>query len=57
MPPPEAPNQRWSLDFVHDQMTDGHGRRFRILAVVDDCTGECLVLVTDTAIPGARVVR
>lgn len=31
-------NERWSLDFVHDQMVDG--RRFRILAVVDDCTRE-----------------
>jgi putative transposase len=29
---PLAPNQRWSLDFVSDQLTDG--RRFRILAVV-----------------------
>ena len=27
-------NERWSLDFVHDQFT--HGRRFRILIVVDD---------------------
>ena len=36
---PLAPNQRWSLDFVSDQLTDG--RRFRILAVVDDCTREC----------------
>jgi transposase InsO family protein len=33
-PLPIGPNQRWSLDFVHDRMTDG--RRFRILAVVDD---------------------
>ena len=31
---PRGPNQRWSLDFVSDAMTDG--RRFRILAVVDD---------------------
>jgi len=31
---PQAPDQRWSLDFVSDQLTDG--RRFRILAVVDD---------------------
>jgi putative transposase len=30
-----APNDRWSLDFVLDQLTDG--RRFRILTVVDDC--------------------
>ena len=29
-----APNDRWSLDFVSDQMTDS--RRFRVLTVVDD---------------------
>jgi putative transposase len=52
---PTAPNQRWSLDFVSDQMTDG--RRFRILAVVDDCTRECLALVPDTSISGRRVAR
>jgi transposase InsO family protein len=34
------PNQRWSLDFVHDQMASG--RRFRVLNVVDDVTRECL---------------
>ncbi len=48
-------NDRWSLDFVHDQLTDG--RRFRVLAVVDDCTRECLGLVADTSISGARVAR
>ena len=56
--PPEAalaPNQRWSLDFVSDQMTDG--RRFRILTVVDNCTRECLALVADTSISGLRVAR
>ena len=52
---PMAPNQRWSLDFLSDQMTDG--RRFRILAVVDDCTRECLALVPDTSISGRRVAR
>ena len=31
---PSGPDQRWSLDFVSDAFTDG--RRFRILAVVDD---------------------
>ncbi len=50
-----AVNQRWSLDFVSDQMTDG--RRFRILTVVDDCTRECLALVADTSISGRRVAR
>ena len=55
METPVAANQRWSLDFVSDQMTDG--RRFRILAVVDDCTRECLALVPDTSIGGRRVAR
>ncbi len=50
-----APNARWSLDFVHDQMTDG--RRFRILGVIDACTRECLGLIADTSISGRRVAR
>jgi putative transposase len=52
---PVAPNDRWSLDFISDQLLDG--RRFRILAVVDDCTRECLALVADTSLSGARVAR
>jgi putative transposase len=35
---PQAPNQRWSLDFVSDVLSDG--RRFRVLVVVDDFTRE-----------------
>lgn len=52
---PRVPNDRWSLDFVSDQLTDG--RRFRILTIVDDCTRECLALVADTSLSGARVAR
>lgn len=52
---PEGPNQRWSLDFVSDALTDG--RRLRILAVEDDFTRECLCLVADTSISGKRVAR
>ncbi len=52
---PLAPNQRWSLDFVSDQLTDG--RRFRILTVIDNCTRECLALVADTSLSGRRVAR
>ena len=37
---PHGPNRRWSLDFVSDALTDD--RRFRVLAVVDDFTRECL---------------
>jgi putative transposase len=52
---PDRANQRWSLDFVSDAFTDG--RRFRVLAVVDDHTRECLALVADTSLGGRRVVR
>jgi putative transposase len=52
---PDGPNQRWSLDFVSDALTDG--RRFRILAVVDDFSRENLVLVADTSLSGQRVAR
>lgn len=36
---PDGPNQRWSLDFVSNSLSDG--RRIRVLCVVDDCTREC----------------
>ena len=52
---PQGANQRWSLDFLSDALTDG--RRFRILAIVDDFTRECLALVADTSLSGLRVVR
>ncbi len=52
---PGAINQRWSLDFVADALSDG--RRFRILCVVDDFSRECLATVVDTSLGGVRVVR
>ena len=52
---PQGPNQRWSLDFVSDTLTDS--RRFRILAVVDDFTRECIALIADTSLSGSRVGR
>ena len=52
---PQRANQRWSLDFVSDALSSG--RRFRVLAVVDDFTGECLGLVVDTSLSGLRVGR
>jgi putative transposase len=51
----QGPNQRWGLDFLSDAFSDG--RRFRILAIVDDFTRECLALVPDTSLPGLRVAR
>jgi putative transposase len=52
---PDTINQRWSLDFVSDALSDG--RRFRIFCVVDDFSRECLATVVDTSIGGVRVVR
>ena len=52
---PQERNQRWSIDFVSDALASG--RRFRILAVVDDFSRECLGLVADTSLTGLRVVR
>lgn len=52
---PQDINHRWSLDFVSDAFADG--RRFRILAVVDDYSRECVRLIADTSISGARVAR
>jgi putative transposase len=54
LPQATAPNQRWSIDFIHDQLSSG--RRFRCLTLVDDCTRQCLALHVDTSIGGLRVV-
>lgn len=55
LPKPDSINQVWSLDFLSDALSDG--RRFRVLNVLDQCSRECLTLVADTSIGGARVVR
>ena len=55
IPIPALPNDRWSLDFVSDQFACG--RRFRILAIFDDCTRECLTAVAGTSLSGRRVAR
>jgi putative transposase len=52
---PQGPNQRWSLDFAADALVDS--RRFRILALVDDFSRECLALVADPSLSGVRVAR
>ena len=53
--PANMPNERWSLDFVHDRLRNN--RRFRILAVGDDCTRENLALEADFAFSGQRMTR
>jgi putative transposase len=51
----ERPNQRWSMDFVHDYLTDG--RKLRTFNVVDAFTRECLAIEVDFSLPSARVIR
>lgn len=55
LPEPEKLNQRWSMDFVQDSLSDG--RKFRILTVVDDFSRECPVMEVDSSIGGFRVAR
>lgn len=52
---PQGPNQRWSLDFMSDNLSCS--RRFRILNVIDDFSRECLAAVIDTSLSGVRVAR
>ena len=51
---PPAANHRWSLGFLSDAFPDG--RRFRILAIVDNFTREGLALVPNTSLPGLGFV-
>jgi len=55
MPVPNTVNERWSLDFVSDQLANG--RRFRVLNVVDDFSRECVLQVVDFSISGQRLAR
>ena len=52
---PERPMQRWSLDFMSDQLVDY--RRFRILNIVDDHSRYCPGQIVDVSITGARLAR
>lgn len=52
---PEALNQSWSVDFMHDALICG--RRFRTFNIVDDFNREALAIEIDLNIPAQRVVR
>lgn len=52
---PEAMNQVWSMDFMHDQLSDG--RNFRLLNVIDDFNRESLGIEIDFSLPAERVIR
>jgi transposase InsO family protein len=52
---PEAINEVWSMDFMHDQLCDG--RAFRLFNVLDDFNREGLGIDLDFSLPSARVIR
>jgi putative transposase len=52
---PTAINQVWSMDFMHDQLSDG--RSIRLFNVIDDFNREGLVIDVDFSLPSERVIR
>jgi putative transposase len=52
---PSSVNERWSVDFVSDQLANG--RRLRVFNVVDDYTRECILQVVDFSISGQRLAN
>lgn len=52
---PISPNVVWSMDFMHDRLTNG--RSFRTLNVIDDYNREALNITIDTSISSQRVQR
>ncbi len=52
---PEALNQNWSVDFMHDVLV--YGCRFRTFNIVDDLNREAWSIEIDLNMPALRVVR
>lgn len=52
---PQSVNERWSMDFVSDQLANG--RRFRVLNVVDDFSREMVGQLVSVSISGHQVAR
>lgn len=55
MEKPNAINDRWSMDFVSDSLSDG--RRIRVLTIEDEYSRFALGTITDNSINGVRVAR
>jgi putative transposase len=52
---PAAINEVWSMDFMHDQLSDG--RCIRLFNVIDDFNREGLEIDIDFSLPAERVIR
>ena len=51
---PETINETWSMDFMHDQLSDG--RSYRLFNVIDDYNREGLGIDVDISLPATRVI-
>ncbi len=51
---PDAINECWSMDFMHDQLSDG--RSFRVFNVIDDFNREGLTIEADFSLPALRII-
>lgn len=54
-PVPTMPNERWSMDFMYDRLTDG--RNMRVFNLIDDFSREALAVEADTSISSQRVIH
>lgn len=52
---PQRINEVWSMDFMHDALSDG--RSFRTFNVIDDFNLEGLGIEVDLSLPAARIIR
>lgn len=52
---PNNLNEVWSMDFMHDQLSDHRG--YRLLNIIDDYNREGLAIEVDISLPTERVIR
>lgn len=50
-----TPNEKWSMDFVHDALSNG--KKIRTFNIIDEYTRECLAIYVDYSIGGKKVVN
>lgn len=51
----QYPNQVWAMDFMSDTLW--HGRRYRLLNIIDEFNRELLHVKVDTSLPARRVIE
>ena len=52
---PIGPNERWSMDFTSDSLSNGG--KFRTLNIIDDFSRECLEIEVSRNLPSSRVIE